>query len=143
MLEKTFGNKLVNVDYYDRRGAYGIIIKNNRLATVKTTKGNFLIGGKIENDESKQECIIRECLEEIGYQVEIEGFICKTDSFLCHEKIGYFHPVSFFYLANLKEKVEQPLAEDHDLEWIDLSEIDEKLYLNHQIWAVNQAINLL
>ena len=141
MLEKTFGEKIDNVNYYDRVGAYGIVIENNKIATVKTLKGNFLLGGKIENTESKEECIIRECLEEIGYQVEVKDFICKSDSYLLHSEIGYFHPIGYFYMVILKEKVKKATENDHILEWINLDMASEKLYVKHQIWAVNQAIN--
>lgn len=51
MVTKIFGNKDENKNYYKRTGAYAIIIKNGKVATVRTVKGNFLIGGKIENTE--------------------------------------------------------------------------------------------
>ena len=143
MLSKTFGEKKENVDYYDRVGTYAIIIENNKLATVKTAKGNFLIGGKIEEDESKEECIKRECLEETGYLVEVNDYICKTDSYLLHDEVGYFHPIGYFYMVKLKGQIKDPIEDDYIFEWIKLSDITDKLFLQHQIWAVKQAIEEL
>ncbi|MGL4336116.1 MAG: NUDIX domain-containing protein [Turicibacter sp.] len=80
MIEKTFGIKLENQIYLDRVGAYAIIFnEKSQVATVKTKKGNFLIGGGIETIETHEECIRRECFEETGFEVEILKFICKGE----------------------------------------------------------------
>ncbi|MEG2787823.1 MAG: NUDIX domain-containing protein [Romboutsia sp.] len=108
MIDKTFGNKLDNKQYNTRIGAYAIIFGGeDRVATVKTRKENFLIGGKIEDLETHESCIKRECLEETGFNIEVK----------------------------------EPIEIDHELEWIDIKEIESKMYLEHQIWAINQALD--
>lgn len=37
--------------------------------------------------------------------------------------------------------VAEPTKEDHYLVWLTFDEIKEKLYLPHQIWAVEQVYN--
>lgn len=40
----------------------------------------------------------------------------------------------------MTEKVKEPIEIDNELEWIDIKEIGSKMYLEHQIWAINQGI---
>jgi 8-oxo-dGTP diphosphatase len=47
-MNKTFGHRIPHVEYYDREGAYLIAIQNGKVATLKTPKGHFLIGGGIK-----------------------------------------------------------------------------------------------
>lgn len=76
-IEKAFGERLKEIEYKDRVGAYAIILnEDNSLLTVKTDKGYFLIGGGIKYDETCTACIKRECIEEAGLDVEVKDFIC-------------------------------------------------------------------
>ncbi|EQK44095.1 mutT/nudix family protein [[Clostridium] bifermentans ATCC 638] len=50
LVEKSFGEKIQNIQYRDRVGAYGVILnEENKVAVVKTKKGYFLLGGRVEN----------------------------------------------------------------------------------------------
>lgn len=145
MLEKIFGTPLENEMYRDRKGAYGVIFSTEyKIATVRTTKGNFLLGGGVENNESYEECLKRECLEEAGFQIKIKGFICKSETYTFSDSLGcYLHPIACYYIAELKEKVQNPIEPDHELEWISVEDLEDKMYLDAQIWAVKQAIDFL
>lgn len=69
---KVFGQKLQDKEYHDREAAYLVLVDGDLFALVKTRSGKlFLPGGKIEKDESKEECIIRECMEEMGAKVVV------------------------------------------------------------------------
>lgn len=144
MLEKSFGDKIKGITYKDRVGAYAVIINNhNELLTVKTEKGYFLLGGKIENNETYEACIKRECIEEAGVDVEVKEFICKAGKYTFIESLKfYIHAVGYFYIVKLKDKVCEPIEKNHKLEWINLKEYDKKLHLEHQSWAVVEAIKL-
>lgn len=144
MLEKTFGVKLKDKEYRDRIGAYAVIPdKNGNVCTVKACKGNFLIGGGIEEGESHLECIKRECLEETGFDIEVRDFICKGDIFFYSDLLDcYLHQIGHYYFAELKNKLQEPTEENHTLEWIRVNEVENKMFLENQIWAVNEAIRL-
>lgn len=143
MVDKTFGERIENVDYYERKGAYLITIKNNKLAVVRNNKGYFLLGGKIENSENHAECIKRECIEEIGHKVTIKDYIGCAESYSIHEYFGYFNPVQYYYSGTIEDKVCEPIEEDHVFEWIDLEDIDNKMYLSFQVWAVKKCLNYI
>ena len=38
MVEKNFGVKIKNIKYQDRKGAYAIIVNDNKIATVKVMR---------------------------------------------------------------------------------------------------------
>lgn len=65
-MHKVFGTK-ENINYIDRVGVYLVPMKEGKIGVVKTSKGYFLLGGGLGDDESYEECIKRECLEEVGY----------------------------------------------------------------------------
>ena len=76
MIRKSFGNKKEEINYIDRIGAYAIIFsKDNKVAVAKTSTGYFLLGGGVENGETDEECIKRECLEEAGISVEVKDLV--------------------------------------------------------------------
>ncbi len=138
-MNKTFGKKDDNISYFDREGAYIICMNNDFLAAVQTPKGYFLIGGGIEEGEDHLSCIKRECLEEIGCEVENMSYICSADTYCIHEKIGGFHPIQHYYSGNIGEKVTQPSEINHKFVWLPLSKIDQ-LFVESQIWAVEKYI---
>ena len=140
MFHKVFGEKVEGFSYQTREGVYAIIFDGNRLATVKTNKGHFLLGGGLDQNESHEDCLKRECLEEIGYDIEIKGGICKTEGYHLIGSTNY-HMISYYYSVELKTKVQKPMEKNHVLEWVLLSQLEEKMFLNHQVWATKQALN--
>ncbi len=138
-MDKTFGKKDPNLDYFDRPGAYLICIKEGKLACVHTPKGYFLLGGGIEGDESQHDCIHRECLEEAGLSVTITSPLCAADSYTIHPRIGPFHPIQYYYLGTIGARVQDPIELDHTFVWLPLEEI-ETMYVPQQIWAVQYAM---
>lgn len=139
-MDIVFGKKVLGVKYHDREGSYLIAIKDNLLASVKTSKGYFLLGGGIEKDESHIDCIKRECIEEIGYEVNIENYICSAEIYSIHERIGYFHPIQYYYYGEILNKIKEPIEPDHKFEWITLDNIEDKMYVESQAWAVRQYL---
>lgn len=145
MLEKSFGEKKKEVKYSDRVGAYAIIFsENEKIAVVKTKTGYFLLGGGVENKESDEECIIRECLEEAGLAVKVEDFICKGDLYRWSETLNYYmHSIGNFYFVRLIGKISEEIEDGHELVWLDIEEAYKKLLLEHQVWAVRQGVELI
>lgn len=83
---KVFGEKIDHLDYQRREGIYAVIfnITRDKILAVHNSRGYyFLPGGGIEKDESYQDCLLREILEETGYKV-------STGSFIGNEKRYYY-----------------------------------------------------
>ncbi len=144
ILEKSFGERLPNIVYKDRAGAYGIALNNeNKVPVVKTAIGYFLLGGGIENEETHEECIVRECLEEAGLCVKVKEFICKGDKYHWSDALKYYmHGIGYFYNMKITGKLAVQIESDHELVWLTVDECCQKLFLEHQVWAVEQAARL-
>lgn len=138
-MHKIFGIK-EKVSYTTRIGAYIIPIENKKIGVIKTLKGYFLIGGGKDANETDEECIKRECLEEIGCNITIHTKICSAETFSYHDKLGYFHPVQTYYTGIINEQIKDPIETDHELVWLDCNEIKNKMYVEMQNWAIEQAL---
>lgn len=136
-MHKVFGEK-APVPYYDRKGAYLIPVKDNKIAVVKTPKGLFFLGGGIENGETDEACIRRECLEEAGVEVTIGEKICSAETFTTHPRLGPFHPIQTYYAGEILKQVQAPLEKDHTLLICSFRELDGKLFAEMQNWALRK-----
>ena len=141
MIQKTFGDQIESISYYDREGAYLIYIKDNKLAVIRDTQGYFLPGGGADDNENFEECLRRECIEEIGFSVRIDKHICSADAYLLHPRVGYFHPIQHYYSGKLIEKVCEPIEDDHIFEWISIDVIESKMFLKILEWAVKYYVD--
>ena len=111
-MHKTFGIK-DNKIYLDRKGAYLVLIRGEKMGIVETTKDYFLLGGGIDGDETDNQCIVRECIEETGYQVEIKERVCFAETYCKYPTIGNFHPIQVYYSGQLVKKVKDPVELDY------------------------------
>lgn len=136
-MHKVFGEK-APVPYYDRKGAYLIPVKDNKIAVIKTPKGLFFLGGGIENGETDEACIRRECLEESGVEVTIGEKICSAETFTTHPRLGPFHPIQTYYAGEILKQVQLPLEKDHTLLFGSFQELDGKLFAKMQNWALQE-----
>ena len=97
------------------------------------------MGGGIDEGETDIDCIIRECIEEAGYQAKIGNKICSAETYEEHPIIGFFHPIQVYYLGELTEKIKKPIEDDHIFKWINYEKLKGKMYLEMQNWALEQA----
>lgn len=137
-MHMTFGKK-ENETYIDRKGAYLIAFKDDNTAVIRTSKGYFLPGGGMDENEQDEDCLKRECLEEIGYSVKINEFIGSAEMYCEHPQIGYFHPVQNYYLGELSEKIKEPVETDHVLEWVPYEKIKNNMFSEMQGWAITEC----
>ena len=111
-----------------------IIEHNNKILVHRNiNKDHYcLIGGRVEIGESSEETIRREVQEEIGKEIEIEGYISTVENFFEMNGSKY-HEYMFIYQAEFKEDkdklIEETLQniEGKDFlryEWLDLNKID-------------------
>lgn len=117
-----------------------VITPENKVILIKVTSEKYstLVGGGIEEGESIEEGMIRECLEESGYNVSIIaplgyielwrkkykrfifGFLVKTIGEpkplnLTKEEIKYGHEVSEYSLAQAEKIIESDIEKTNTL----------------------------
>lgn len=77
-------------------------------------------GGKIEDNESPQECLKRELFEEFGIQTTVKEFVCSS-------KYDYGHIFIELQAYNVDYLSGDFNLVDHDLiKWVDMSELIEE-----------------
>lgn len=143
MLKKVFGEKFENEIYHDREAAYVVMINDDKIAVVKTFSGKlFLPGGKIEEGEAVEDCVIRECMEEMGAKVIIKRYFAIGERFFYHEASSrYSHVIGHFFYSDEFEIVSEPIEQDEELIWLSYDEAIQGLYHPHHRWAVECILN--
>ncbi|AOR23640.1 NUDIX hydrolase [Clostridium taeniosporum] len=140
MKQMIFGEKLKDKEYTDRIGAYGLIFQNHKIAVIKLPVGYFLPGGGVEKGESHEQCLKREFMEELGCTINIKDFVCIGSSYHFGRRFNkYIHSIGNFYLADSLKKVSEPTERDHQLVWLNVEEAHNKMFLDHQAWAIKQG----
>ena len=141
-MKLIFGKPAENKDYQVRKGAYAVILNSskNNVLTVYNKGYHFLPGGGIEGNESNITCIEREMIEETGYRAIIGSFIGTAQFYFVSSKDEYLLSDGYFYLVELGEKIQEPIEEDHRMEWVTIDDMERYFFYKHQIWAVQKAI---
>lgn len=98
-----------------------------------------MLGGGIDGDETDKQCIVRECIEETGYRVEVKEKICSAEFYCEHPTIGFFHPIQVYYIGEMIEKIQEPVELDHVFRWVNYEHIRGRMFLEMQNWALEQV----
>jgi|LGOV01.1.fsa_nt_gb 8-oxo-dGTP diphosphatase len=141
MFEKTFGEKIENQKYIERKGVYGIFQnRNDEIGVVKVRDTHFLVGGGIDLGENHIEALKREFIEEIGFTIENILFLDKFSEY--HFSIkdkNYYKLVGNIYQVTLKEKICEGIETDHNLIWIKKCDIEQSMRLQYQSYILRLA----
>jgi 8-oxo-dGTP diphosphatase len=107
------------------RVALAIIEKNGNVLICKRKKnGPFadkweFPGGKIEDNETPEECLKRELSEEIGIKTRVRKFLCLGTHDYSHMSVELM-----VYLVDIQSGVIQ-LHEHEDIKWVSPSELPQ------------------
>lgn len=137
---QIFGEKKGEIEYIKRPGAY-IIIQNvkQQIAFVRTLKGLFLPGGGKEHTESDQACLVRECREELGWEIQIGKKIAVTgEYFSVPYQDKYYFIQGVYYLGKKIAKKWDPIEVDHYLEWMIPKLALPFIYPQGQKWVIQR-----
>ncbi|MGM9950081.1 MAG: NUDIX hydrolase [Lysinibacillus sp.] len=140
---RIFGKVEKGLDYRIRQGAYAVIFDEDKsmILTVHNSNGAyFLPGGGLEGNEDFHQCLEREVVEETGYTILIGHFIGHAQQYFLSSKNEPLLGDSYFYLAELQGKKQEPVEEDHFVSWIDIDRLESLLFHEHQSWAVRKGL---
>ncbi|MBE9916443.1 NUDIX domain-containing protein [Paenibacillus donghaensis] len=108
-----------------RNSAKAIILNNNSVLVTKhhDESGIFYLlpGGGQEPGEKLTECLIRECIEETGYEIEVKELLFVRECFLDKD----IHRVEFIFKGEIGRITEITEMDNGQLgiEWLDLDNI--------------------
>ena len=140
---KRIGKKIENTIYNKRPGAYVIIEsdEDDKIAIATDAVGvYFFLGGGIEENETPEEALKREVIEESGYSLKNIILFDKVASWCYSETKGYMDVEATIYIANFDKKVAKPIEEDHEIIWVNPLEYKNKLYHEYQRYILNKYI---
>lgn len=140
---KRIGKKIENTIYNKRPGAYVIIEsdEDDKIAIATDAVGvYFFLGGGIEENETPEEALKREVIEESGYSLKNIILFDKVASWCYSETRGYLDVEATIYIANFDKKVAKPIEEDHEIIWVNPLEYKNKLYHEYQRYILNKYI---
>jgi 8-oxo-dGTP diphosphatase len=133
-----FGVRVPDVTYVDRPGAYAIILAgDDKLAFVRGKAGRlFLPGGGLAPGEYPRNALMREIIEEIGWNVRILGTIGRATQFLFAEGEGYFAIRATYFRTELIEQCTTGC--EHEIVWLSTAAATS-LARESDAWAISQA----
>ena len=141
----TFGKKEEGKEYILRPAVYCVMFKSQdkKVAIIQTGDGKyFLPGGGIEGNETHEECLKREALEEMVMDIKVINFIgCANRYFYSTNEFKYYLSEGYFYFCEIGKKVSEPIEADHLLKWIEPSQAINNLFHEHQSWAISKGLN--
>ena len=137
------GTKKAGVQYKKRVCAYAIIERDeDKKIAIATDKCDiyFFLGGGLEKNESIEETLKREIIEETGYSLKNVKLFDRINSWCYSDKYGYLDVEATIYIAKFDKKIIEPIEKDHRVLWVSPLEYKDKLYHEYQRYILNKYI---
>lgn len=139
-----FGEVIPGIEYRKRDALYAVILNADRKKVaimVQNGKG-FLPGGGMKKAEEQQLALMRECVEETGFQIITESYIGNAKQYFQSRQNEYIMNNGYFYAGKFRNYIKSPVEDDHVLVWMELKEAKQKLFHSSHFWAVEKTFNL-
>lgn len=145
--DEDFGlNPANSAPIIKRREAVRAILldDNNRVGLVHAKTGGYymLPGGGLEKNETHEDCLCREVIEEAGYEVKVGDSVGYIDEYRCQDPLypnSGLKQTSYCYVANARKQASSNLMEYEKgdgfvFEWIDDVKLAIDLLKNSQFY---------
>jgi 8-oxo-dGTP diphosphatase len=132
--------EIKDIEYKERPGAYGLIIRDGLVGVVEVRNKYFLPGGGIENNESPSICLEREILEETGFSSCVKEKFAEYVEYIKSTKDKVHYKITgHIYLTDLLDKTVEAIEEDHEFKWVSPQEAMDKLAVRFQRYVIHKA----
>ena len=139
----VIGQKLKDKKYDFRETCFGIYVRDGKILLVKKNEQFSFIGGGVEENETHEECLKREFIEESGYEIlGIKPFV-TIDCFWLAGGKWPLESLANFYLVEIGKKVCEPTEEGHTVEEIKIEEANKVLPLPYHKKALELFVENL
>lgn len=136
------GEKIQGKKYTKRIAAYVIIQReeDNKIGIATANEDYFFLGGGLEGNETEEQALRREVIEESGYSLKNIQYFDKVIAWADGGDRGPLDVTATFYIAEFDKKVAEPIEKDHKVLWINASDYKEKLYHEYQRYILKEYI---
>ena len=118
----------------------GLISNNGKYLIAKRNMSKSLgglwefPGGKLSDDETPQECLKRELMEELHIDAEVGSFICKNT----HEYNDFTIELHLYEVNSFSGEVIQ--TEHEEIQWVSINDSDAYEFAPADIPLINQLM---
>ena len=139
----TIGEKF-NSKYDFRETCFGIVINDTKILLVKKNNQYSLIGGGIEQNETKEDCLKREFMEEAGMLItKTTPLICIDCFWLAAGKYPMESKANIFNVNVDLIHITNPNEDGHIVEWVNISDAKDLLPLPYHKKAIDFLLNVI
>jgi len=135
-----FGRADPGVAYVDRPTAFGLVFHDRMLACVRVTRETpyfDLPGGAVDGDETEQEALIREFVEETGMTVRPVERIAEAGQYFRKSDGAPINNIGGLWTAErLSIDRSSKVEDDHELVWLHPHAALAQLRHDAHAWAV-------
>ncbi|WP_143588810.1 hypothetical protein [Terribacillus halophilus] len=129
-----------------RQAVYGIMQnKSNKIGVIKLKPINcsYSLAAEWRRGRNKLSCLEREMMEETGYSISNLVYVCKgAQYFQSRDRRAYIQNVADFYSCFVGASIRDSIEADHELIWISPEEAVDRLFHEHQAWAIRCHLGL-
>lgn len=129
-------------------GAYGIVVKNNKIVLIKKARGGYtgkldLPGGGIEHNETPEDALKRELMEEIGANViSYKLLMVKDSNIIWQIKENFYedlHHIGIIYSANICGNIKKTPdgIDSNGANWYNINKLDLDTLTPFAKFAIN------
>ena len=136
-----FGDRDPALDYRLRPTAFGLVFHDGKLACVRVDRGEAsyydLPGGAIDGDETEEQALVREFVEETGLTVSPARRLGEAGQYFLKSDGRAVNNLAGFWTAEVqKEEPSAKIEDDHELHWLDPHRALAELRHDAHAWAV-------
>ena len=136
-----FGRARPGMDYLWRPTAFGLVVHDGKLACVRVDRGEGsyfdLPGGAVDGDETEEQALVREFVEETGMTISPVTRIAEAGQFFLKSDGAPINNVGGFWVAEqVSLDPASKVEADHELVWLDPYQALVALRHQAHAWAV-------
>ena len=136
-----FGRPEPGHTYEDRPTAFGLVFRDGRLACVRVDRGEGsyydLPGGAIDGDETEEQAMVREFVEETGLTIRPDQRLGEAGQYFLKSDGRAVNNLAGFWTAEVeREDPSTKIEDDHELHWLDPQRALSELRHDAHAWAV-------
>ena len=137
------GTKFDSKKFDFRETCFGICERNGKiLLTKKIVKNEIaMVGGEVLPNETHEECLKREFMEESGYEVSKIKELCTIDCFWLAGGKWPMESLANIYIIELSNRHKTPTEEGHEPLWVSIGNALDLLPLPYHKEAIKQYLD--